>query len=131
MIEAIGTMNHSLPLAEARALREKALELAGDDQAIARRLLEMIADTNRTTLASLQASGTASSWDDVASSAHRIAGSARLLARDELTALLIELEAAAHERKPGVAGPLVQQLADALAKLDASIDAALSDFTQH
>lgn len=118
-------MNHRMPSYEAHALRAKALELAGDDHAVAQRLLEMIAETNRTTLASLQNS-VASSWDGVAGAAHRIAGSARLLACGELIALLTELEAAARERERVAACKLLPLVVDALAKLNASIDAAVA-----
>jgi HPt (histidine-containing phosphotransfer) domain-containing protein len=124
-------MNFPMSSYEAQSLRAKALELAGDDHAVARRLLEMIAETNRTTLASLQGSVATASWNDVAGAAHRIAGSARLLACDELIALLTELEAAARERQHAVAGNLVPLVVATLAKLDVSIDAAVSDIVQH
>lgn len=124
-------MNPPMPSHEARALSAKALELAGDDHAVARRLLEMIADTNRSALASLQESVASSSWDDVGSAAHRIAGSARLLACGELIALLVELEAAARERQHAVAGKLLPLVVDALTKLDVSIGAAVGDIVRH
>jgi HPt (histidine-containing phosphotransfer) domain-containing protein len=124
-------MNLPIPSYEAHSLRAIALELAGDDHAVARRLLEMIADTNRTTLASLQDSVAAASWDEVAGAAHRIAGSARLLACGELIALLIDLEAAARERQQAVAGKLLPLVVDALARLGVSIDAAVGDIVQH
>jgi HPt (histidine-containing phosphotransfer) domain-containing protein len=120
-------MNHPMPSYEAHALHAKALELAGDDHTIATRLLEMIADTNRTTLASLQDSLGVSSWDEVASAAHRIAGSARLLGCGALIALLTELETAAREREQAVVGKLLPLVADALATLKLAIDAAVGD----
>lgn len=118
-------MSPPMPSYEAHSLRAKALELAGDDHAVARRLLEMIADTNRTTLVSLQESVAAASWDEVAGAAHRIAGSARLLGCGELVALLVDLEAAARERQHAAAGQFVPLVVDALAQLDVSIDAAV------
>jgi HPt (histidine-containing phosphotransfer) domain-containing protein len=120
-----------MPSYEAHALHAKALELAGDDPAIATRLLAMIADTNRTTLASLQDSIGALSWDEVASAAHRIAGSARLLGCGALIALLSELEAAAREREHAVVGKLMPLVADALATLKLAIDAAVGEVVPH
>lgn len=125
MIRAAGAMDPSRLSGDAQALHEKALELAADDQVMAMRLLEMIAETNRTTLASLQAGGRASSWHDVAGSAHRIAGSARLLANGELIALLTELEAAAREERHAEAGVLLRLVVDAVVRLNVSIDAAV------
>jgi HPt (histidine-containing phosphotransfer) domain-containing protein len=118
-------MNHPMSSYEAHALHAKALELAGDDHTIAARLLEMIVDTNRSTLASLQDRIGASSWGEVASAAHRIAGSARLLGCGALIALLTELEAAARECEPERVGKLAPLVADALAKLELAIDAAV------
>ena len=123
-------MNPPLLLDHVHSLRAKALELAGDDQAIAKRLLEMIADTNRTTLAALRDSLAAASWDDVASVAHRIAGSARLLACGELIALLTRLEAAAREREYAVASTLLPLVVDAVAQLNVSIANAVGDCVQ-
>jgi HPt (histidine-containing phosphotransfer) domain-containing protein len=117
----------TMPTYDARALHAKALELACDDRRVAMRLLEMIAETNRTTLASLQESVAASSWDAVAGAAHRIAGSARLLDCGELITLLAAIEAAARERQQPVVGKLMPLLVDALASLKLLIDAAVGD----
>jgi hypothetical protein len=125
MIRAADPMDHSPLSGDAQALHEKALELAADDQVMAMRLLEMIAETNRTTLASLQPGSSASSWDDVAGAAHRIAGSARLLANGELITLLTELEAAAREQRHAEAGALLRLVVDAVMQLNLSIDAAV------
>ncbi|HEY4296510.1 MAG TPA: Hpt domain-containing protein [Paraburkholderia sp.] len=114
-----------MSLCEAHSFREKALELTGNDHPTAQRLLAMIAETNRTTLASLQASIAASAWDGVAGAAHRIAGSARLLACADLIALLTELEARARERERAAACKLLVLVVDALAKFEASIHAAV------
>jgi HPt (histidine-containing phosphotransfer) domain-containing protein len=130
MIEAAGAMDPFRLSGDAQALQEKALELAADDQVMAMRLLEMIALTNRTTLASLQAGSGASSWDDVAGAAHRIAGSARLLANGELITLLTELEAAAREQRHAEAGVLLRLVVDAVVQLNLSIDAAVSGITR-
>ncbi|NKJ50367.1 hypothetical protein CIC12_27320 [Burkholderia sp. SG-MS1] len=120
-------MNSPMPTYEARALHAKALELACDDHRVAQYLLQMISETNRTALVSLQESVAASSWDAVAGAAHRIAGSARLLDCNELIALLAAIEAAARERQQPVVGTLVPLLVDALTKLKLSIDAAVGD----
>ncbi|SIT45781.1 Hpt domain-containing protein [Paraburkholderia ribeironis] len=123
-------MNHPMPSHDPHSLRARALELAGDDRTVARRLLEMIAATNRSTLASLQASAAASSWNEVANAAHRIAGSARLLACGEMIVLLTELEAVAREPEHAAAGELLLLVADALAQLDGAIAAAVGGFVQ-
>jgi HPt (histidine-containing phosphotransfer) domain-containing protein len=123
-------MNHAMPSHDPYSLRAKALELVGDDHTAARRLLEMIASTNRTTLASLRASAAAASWDGVASAAHRIAGAACLLACSELVALLSELEAAARKPDHAAAGKLLLLVADALTTLDGAIEAAVGSFVQ-
>jgi len=128
-------MNPPMPTYEARALRAKALELAGGDDSVATHLLEVIAETNRTTLASLRDGFAASSWDAVAGAAHRIAGSARLLGCGELIVLLAALEGAARKHAQPVVGRLMPLVVDALIKLDASIDASIDasvgDVIQH
>ncbi|ABE33068.1 hpt domain protein [Paraburkholderia xenovorans LB400] len=107
-------------------LQQKALELAGGDHVTARRLLEMIAQTDRTALAALRDSFRTASWDGVGSAAHRIAGSARMLECHEVFALLTRLEAAARGRDIVLATALLPHVADALGELGASIGKALT-----
>nr|WKF59931.1 Virulence sensor protein BvgS [Paraburkholderia busanensis] len=111
----------------AYGLEAKALALTGGDACSARRLLALIVETNRAALAQLHAGFAAATWDSVSSAAHRIAGSARMLECDGLIALLTQLEAAARGREIGTVTALMRSVADALASLDASIDAALSE----
>lgn len=124
-MKAVKAMNYALSAGESHALREKALELAGDDHVTARLLLEMIVETNRTTLATLRDSFESACWDSVASAAHRIAGSARMLECDELIAWLTQLEAAMRERDITRAAALLPRVVNALGELDVSIETAL------
>jgi HPt (histidine-containing phosphotransfer) domain-containing protein len=114
----------------ASALLAIAVELAGGDQVVACRLLEMIVDTNRTTLALLRDSVAANSWDSAASAAHRLSGSARMLECADLIVLIDELEAAARSHEQVLTSTLLPHVASAVAKLEASIEAALGSATQ-
>lgn len=87
----------------------------------------MILQTNRSTLDSLRRSFETASWDSVASSAHRIAGSARMLKCDDLIAQLTQLEAAARDRDIALATALLPPLIDAIKRLDVSIGKALDN----
>lgn len=118
-------VTHAKTCADFAQLRAKAIELVGDDERAIKRLLELIAETNRTTLASLRENAEAALWELVSSAAHRIAGSARMLDCDALLTLLTQLEAAARGRNRELATALVPRVADALARLDASIETAL------
>ena len=122
-----GAINHGVPAAGPQSFRQKALELAGGDHVTARRLLEMIAQTNRTSLAALHDSFKAASWDSVGSAAHRIAGSARMLECHEGITLLIRLEAAARQRDIALATALLPRVADALGAFNVSIGQALTE----
>jgi HPt (histidine-containing phosphotransfer) domain-containing protein len=119
-------MNRSVSSCDAQSLLAKAVELAGGDRGFARHLLELIVDTNRTTLAWLQESIEAESWQSAASAAHRIVGSARMLESSELIALFTELEEATHRHERDAVDALLPLVTGALAKLDVSIKAALS-----
>jgi HPt (histidine-containing phosphotransfer) domain-containing protein len=119
-------MNQAISLDEAQSLLAKAVELAGGDQVVALHLLEMIVETNEDTLGWLQESIGAESWESVASAAHRIVGSARMLESSELIALFTGLEEAARRQEGVVVGALLPLAIDALAKLNVLIKAALS-----
>lgn len=118
-------VTHAITCADFAQLRAKAIELVGDDERAIQRLLELIAETNRTTLASLRENAEAAFWEPVSSAAHRIAGSARMLDCHALLTLLTQLEAAARERNSELATALMPRVADALTLLDTSIEAAL------
>jgi HPt (histidine-containing phosphotransfer) domain-containing protein len=119
-------MNQSTYSDDARSLLVKAVELAGGDRIVARHLLEMIVDTNQSTLAWLQQSIDAASWESVASAAHRIVGSARLLGDTELIALFTRLEEVARKRERVAVDALLPLVIGAVAKLDEWIKAAVS-----
>jgi HPt (histidine-containing phosphotransfer) domain-containing protein len=125
-MKVTGATNQVVPAGDPSMFRQKALELAGGDQVTARRLLEMIAQTNRTSLAALHDSFRAASWDSVGSAAHRIAGSARMLECHEGITLLTRLEAAARKRDIVLAAALLPRVADALGEFDTSIGKALT-----
>jgi HPt (histidine-containing phosphotransfer) domain-containing protein len=111
---------------EARLILAVAVDLAGGDQVVARRLLEMIVETNRATLVLLRDSVDAEAWDDAASAAHRLAGSAILLARDGLVALINELEAAARQQQRVLANTLLPHVVSAVAEFEALIKVAVA-----
>lgn len=119
-------MEKTLSSPDPRRLWAKAAELVGDDEHAIRRLLSLIAETNRTTFASLHESLEALCWQQVGSAAHRIAGSARMVDHDALIALLTDLEAAARVPDTVRATALVPVIDDALAGLNASIEEALA-----
>ena len=119
-------MKAAIFCSDPRLLREKARELVGDDEHAIRRLLELIVETNRTTLTSLSEHLQAARWEGVGSAAHRIAGSARMLGCDALIALLTDLEAAARAQNSELATALLPVLTDALASIDRSIAHALA-----
>lgn len=123
-------MNHSMSSETASSFLAIAVELAGGDQAVARRLLEMIVETNRTTLVMLWDGAASNSWDNVASAAHRLAGSGRMLECDDLVVLISELEAAARSHKQVLTTTLLPHVASALAEFEASIKMALSTTSQ-
>ncbi|MFM0061230.1 Hpt domain-containing protein [Paraburkholderia phytofirmans] len=114
-------MNQTESIDGPHSLWEATLELACGDHATAERLLEMILQTNRSTLGSLRESFKAACWDSVASSAHRIAGSARMLKCDDLIAQLTQLETAARGRDIALATALLPSLIDAIEELDVAI----------
>ena len=118
-------MTDTMRCGEPHRLHVKALELTGDDHACARRLLELITETNRTTLMALRDSVETAEWDCVGSAAHRIAGSARMFDCSDLLALLTQLETAAREREAAVATTLLPRVAEAVASLDRSIGSIL------
>lgn len=123
---ANGTV-HEMLSADPNLLWERALDLACGDHAMAGRLLEMIVRTNRTTLDSLRESCETASWEEVGSAAHRIAGSARMLERDDLLAMLTQLEAAACKRDVTQASAVIPRVIEALAKLETLIGTALGN----
>jgi HPt (histidine-containing phosphotransfer) domain-containing protein len=100
-------------------------ELVGGDQVVARQLLRMVTGTNRTTLALLQDCVDTASWDNAASAAHRLAGSARMLACDGLVVLIGELEAAARAHDGELAGALLPRVTSAVNELEMSIQLVL------
>jgi HPt (histidine-containing phosphotransfer) domain-containing protein len=124
-MKAVDGMTHAVYFTDPHSLWDAALELVSGDHVTAGRLLEMIAQTNRATLASLRESFEAASWASVGSAAHRIAGSARMLDCGDLTALLTQLEAAARERDIALAIALLPCVVDAIEELDVSIGKAL------
>lgn len=103
------------------ALLAAAEELVGGDRAVAHQLLRMVTATNRTTLGLLQDCVDAQSWENAASAAHRLAGSARMLARDNLVASLGELEAAARASDRGLVSALLPRVVSAVNELENSI----------
>jgi HPt (histidine-containing phosphotransfer) domain-containing protein len=123
-------MNNSMSSDAAGSFLSMAVELAGGDQVVAQRLLEMIVETNRTTLMLLSESVTAGSWDSAASSAHRLSGSARMLELDDLVVLIDELEAAARAHKHVLTNTLLPHVVSAVTEFEASIKAALSSAGQ-
>lgn len=123
-------MNASLSSGAAIPTLAVALELAGGDPMVARRLLEMIVDTNRSMLVLLRDSVEAGSLDIVASAAHRLSGSARMLECAGLVVLINELEAAARSRQQGLVSMLLPRVAIAVAQFDASIKVALGSASQ-
>jgi len=118
-------MKVAISCPESRLLWANAQQLVGDDERATVRVLELIAETNRTGLASLQESFAARCWDEVASAAHRMAGSARMLGHDALIAALSELETAARQQHCELATALMPVIADALMRLDKAIEQAV------
>ncbi|MBW9106961.1 Hpt domain-containing protein [Paraburkholderia phenoliruptrix] len=118
-------MKAAISCPDSRLLRDNAEQLVGDDERAIKRMLELIAETNRTGLASLQESFKAGCWAEVASAAHRMAGSARMLGHDALIAALSELEMAGRERNRELATTLMPVVADALIHLDKAIEEAV------
>lgn len=125
-MRTVGSTTQAVSVGDPFMFRQKALELAGGDRVIARRLLEMIAQTNRASLAVLNDGVKAASWDSVGSAAHRIAGSARMFECQEGIALLTRLEAAARKRDIALATALLPRVADSLGEFDLSIERALN-----
>jgi HPt (histidine-containing phosphotransfer) domain-containing protein len=126
-VKAVDVMDHTVFPVNADSLWNRALDLACGDHATAARLLEMIAHTNRTTLDALRNSFEASCWDSVGSAAHRITGSARMLACDDLIASLIQVEAATRARDIARATAALPSVIDAIKRLDVSIAKALGN----
>ncbi|WP_027214383.1 Hpt domain-containing protein [Burkholderia sp. WSM2232] len=118
-------MKAAISCPDSRLLRANAQQLVGDDERAIKRVLELIAETNRTGLASLQQSLEAGCWAEVASAAHRMAGSARMLGHDALITALSELETAAREQHCELATALMPVVADALIRLDKAIEEAV------
>ncbi|MFM0508942.1 Hpt domain-containing protein [Paraburkholderia sp. RL17-373-BIF-A] len=129
-MKAADAMDHTVFSADAHLLWQKALDLACGDHATAGRLLEMISQTNRTTLDSLCEGSEVACWDSVGSAAHRIAGSARMLECHDLIALLIQLETAARAHDIAAATAVLPCVIDAIEELDVSIAKALGNGDQ-
>jgi HPt (histidine-containing phosphotransfer) domain-containing protein len=102
-----------------------AVELAGGDQTVACRLLHMIVETNQATLALLRDSVHAESWDNAASAAHRLAGSARILECEDFAGLVSELETAARAHQGVLATTLLPHVIGAATEFEASIRTVL------
>lgn len=124
-------MNHAIRPDDFQSIEAKALELTDGDNVTARRLLELIVDTNCATLTLLRESVETASWDAVSSAAHRIAGSARMLGCNGLIALLTRLEAAARERDTSIATALLPLVVKRLESLDIAIAEALRRALSH
>ncbi|HZZ11221.1 MAG TPA: Hpt domain-containing protein [Paraburkholderia sp.] len=105
-------------------LGAKVLELACGDVPTAAHLLDLILDTNRSTVAAMRHAFGLAQWDALASAAHRVAGSARMLDCHGLTALLMRLEAAARDRQTALAGAVLAIVVVSLERLDASLQIA-------
>jgi len=118
-------MNRSLCSDGASPFLAIAAELAGGDLRVARRLLEMIVETNRTTLVLLRDSVDAKAWDLAANAAHRLAGSARMLECDNLVTLINELEAAARAQQDVLVSALLSQVVGAVTEFEISVKLAL------
>lgn len=111
----------AIAASEHHALGAKLNELACDDEAVALRLIRLLIDTNGMTLAALRNACAAVSWEEVAGAAHRLAGSARMLDCFGMIALLVRLEAAAHEREIALARAILQVVANTIDSLDVSL----------
>lgn len=125
----------AISASEQRSFGAKLHELSCGDTAVAQHFIRLLVDTNRTTLAALRDAFGASSWDGVASAAHRIAGSMRLLDCAGMIALLIRLEEAARTRNAALARAILAMVAESLDYLDTSLekllDAAPSHYSSH
>lgn len=121
----------AISASERRSFGEKLDELTCGDATIARHFIRLLIDTNRTTLAALRTEFGASSWDAVASAAHCIAGSMRMLACTGMIALLVRLEAAARERDAVLARTLLAIVADSIEYLEAQLEELLDAAVQH
>jgi HPt (histidine-containing phosphotransfer) domain-containing protein len=98
-------------------------ELSLGDSAVAQRYIRLLVDTNETTLVVLRDAVRASSWNRIASAAHRLAGSMRLLDCNGMVDLLIRLEAAARVQDAALVGALFPVVVRSLDYLDSALDA--------
>jgi HPt (histidine-containing phosphotransfer) domain-containing protein len=126
LVRALAAQRYSsISMKERRSLGPKLDELTCGDATVAQHFLRLLVDTNRMTLATLRDAFGASSWAAVASAAHRIAGSMRMLDCAGAIALLVRLEAAAREEDAAFARAILPVVADSLEDLDESLEQLL------
>jgi HPt (histidine-containing phosphotransfer) domain-containing protein len=115
----------AITASERRELSTKVHELVCEDATVAQHFIRLLIDTNQSTLDALRDAFGAASWESVASAAHRIAGSMRMLDCADMVALLVRLEAAAHERDAVLARAILLIVANSLESLDTSLEKLL------
>jgi HPt (histidine-containing phosphotransfer) domain-containing protein len=121
----------AIAASERRELNTKIHELSCGDAAIAQHFIRLLIDTNQMTLAALHDAVGASSWEGVASAAHRIAGSMRMLDCVDMVAFLMRLEATAHERDAVLARAILAVVANSLEHLNTSLEGLLDVATRN
>lgn len=103
---------------EARAFPDVLCALADGDRDFIGELVQSLVQTNREDLQAMIAARADGRWDDIASLAHRIKGSARLLKCESMVAVCAYLESLCRAGNVDAAAPVVDVLAPAVTYLD-------------
>lgn len=126
LVGAFATCRYvAVSASEHQSLYARIREAVCDDDTVARRVIRLLIDTNRSTLAELRDAVSTTSWDAVGRNAHRLAGSARMLDCLGLLAFLSRLEDAARARQQALAQSVLQVVANTVDNLDALLQRLL------
>ena len=130
LIKALASRHYiTLTTSECQTLKTKVEELTCGDLAVTQHFVRLLIDTNAATLSTLHDAFSTLSWDAMASAAHRMAGSARMLDCTGLIAFLVRLERAAREREQELARAIVQVVGDTVDRLEFALRELLEPAT--
>lgn len=120
----------ALGTSELRALGDAIHELACGDVDMEHHFMRLLIDTNRTTLAALCDAVRHSSWDQMCSAAHKLAGSMRMLDCTNSLAVLVQFETMARQHQRDHVLTVLPVIIDSVGNLESALHSLLAG-TEH
>ncbi|MDT8839812.1 Hpt domain-containing protein [Paraburkholderia fungorum] len=120
----------ALTTSELRALGNAIHELACGDVDMAHHFMRLLIDTNRTTLTALCDAVHRSSWDQMCSAAHKLAGSMRMLDCTNSLAVLAQFETMARRHQRDHVLAVLPAIIDLVGNLESALYSLLAG-TEH